>query len=829
SSPAITGNTVSGSRFGLHITGSDSAPVIQRNSFFANNVGIYSASDAESVIGGSPADGNDIYNNTDYGVQNVSLSVTLNATYNWWGNDTGPYHETNQEGLGNGVSNNVDFSGYLGASAVSPVPVIKVNPESLDFGAVDAGSSSAPIAVTVSNTGTADLNIGNVSVAGLDADRFSIQNDFASGKTVAVGDSKTLDVFFSPVAGGEHTAYLSIPSNDLSQNTVVVALSGEGIVYSLSLSADPTEGGNVVGAGDYPAGTAVQVSADANDGYEFISWMEDGTPVSSEASFVYTMPSFDRSLTAHFALKEYAVTVSSDPDGGGTVSGGGTYAHGESVTVTAASASGYTFTAWYEDGVEVGTESEYTFTAASDRSLTAHFELIEYIVTVTADPEGGGAVNGGGTYAHGESVTVTATPAQGYEFVNWMKGESIVSSDSEYTFIAERHSALIANFIVKIPSYLPRDLRFSDKDMEQGKIKGELTWKKAENENSIESYVAYFLDSANKRIGASIGEINKGETYKIAIPAGTAIPPKAAQLGVFSVNQSGESSEATRIPLIDNVQASYEDGNIVIGPETTYAIDLTVPAEISNSALYLANILQKEKDTATVTLPAEINIITDTAIGSVKFTFPAGTKINAQSSWDGTILLPTVLERTAEQLGLDDSVEELVVIEIGFGDLELVFDRAIRVVFPDQAGKMLGYSREGIFTAINVELAEDNRQFVEEFFQLEQIADGFLNIKKDLVLWTMHFTEFVTYHEAVESGDPSQEPEQEPEQPDAADDEEDVGQGVEEDEDTAETDPHPDESKLPITGDAAIWLIIGGLLLATAGFILAVYTQKKKV
>ena len=66
----------------------------------------------------------------------------------------------------------------------------------------------------------------------------------------------------------------------------------------------------------------------------------------------------------------YTVSVSSNNTTMGTVTGGGQYASGTVVTLTATPKSGYKFTKW-SDGT---TKNPYTFTVNKDISLTAYFE-----------------------------------------------------------------------------------------------------------------------------------------------------------------------------------------------------------------------------------------------------------------------------------------------------------------------------------------------------------------------------------------------------------------------------------------------------------------------
>ena len=79
-----------------------------------------------------------------------------------------------------------------------------------------------------------------------------------------------------------------------------------------------------------------------------------------------------RSFTT-LPLSEYAIVLLSNPSDGGTVSGGGSYQYGASCTVYATANSGYTFTNWTENGSQVSTNVNYTFTVNGNRSLVANF------------------------------------------------------------------------------------------------------------------------------------------------------------------------------------------------------------------------------------------------------------------------------------------------------------------------------------------------------------------------------------------------------------------------------------------------------------------------
>lgn len=69
-----------------------------------------------------------------------------------------------------------------------------------------------------------------------------------------------------------------------------------------------------------------------------------------------------------------------------------------------------------------------------------------FTVTVAIDPENGGTVDGEGEYANDSEVTLTATAAEGYSFVNWKINNEEVGTESTYTFIINNDVDITAVF-----------------------------------------------------------------------------------------------------------------------------------------------------------------------------------------------------------------------------------------------------------------------------------------------------------------------------------------------------------------------------------------------
>jgi hypothetical protein len=71
----------------------------------------------------------------------------------------------------------------------------------------------------------------------------------------------------------------------------------------------------------------------------------------------------------------HVITVSADPAEHGTVSGGGTYEHGTTATLTATANENYVFVNWTKNGVVVSNRATYSFVVIEPGDYVAHFEL----------------------------------------------------------------------------------------------------------------------------------------------------------------------------------------------------------------------------------------------------------------------------------------------------------------------------------------------------------------------------------------------------------------------------------------------------------------------
>ena len=166
---------------------------------------------------------------------------------------------------------------------------------------------------------------------------------------------------------------------DVSSTDDFWGILGEPTYHTLTLNAEPVEGGAVEGAGTYLQGQTVTLTASAAQGYNFLYWAEEENILHYQPVFGYVMPGYNPTLTAHFTEEEiplYNLNLSVNPANAGFVSGNGEYQEGEPVNITATAYDGFTFLNWTDsNGNLVSTTANFTYTMpAENKTLVAHFQ-----------------------------------------------------------------------------------------------------------------------------------------------------------------------------------------------------------------------------------------------------------------------------------------------------------------------------------------------------------------------------------------------------------------------------------------------------------------------
>ena len=232
---------------------------------------------------------------------------------------------------------------------------------------------------------------------------------------------RTIDL--TPYKG--HTvsiAFKYMGANGHHWNVDDFAISQAAAEYTINVNANNNSWGTVSGGGTYPAGATCTLLASPASGYQFDCWKLNGSVVSNSPQYSFTVTE-NATYTAYFAetpVVYYTITTEVTPSGAGTITGGGTYPAGSSITLEAVNNPGWTFAHWQDNN----SSNPRTITVTGDATYTATFTQDNYVITTNVSPAGAGTVTGGGAYHYGNVATLTATANSGYEFAGWNDGNT---------------------------------------------------------------------------------------------------------------------------------------------------------------------------------------------------------------------------------------------------------------------------------------------------------------------------------------------------------------------------------------------------------------------
>ena len=122
----------------------------------------------------------------------------------------------------------------LAMSGTGVQPAISVSPASISFGNLIDGQSKSQ-SVTITNTGSADLKIAQLTATGTGMTVSGITTPL----TIPASQSSTFSVQFAPQATGAASGSISLTSN-ASSSATVVGWSGTGVAATSTLSLNPS-------------------------------------------------------------------------------------------------------------------------------------------------------------------------------------------------------------------------------------------------------------------------------------------------------------------------------------------------------------------------------------------------------------------------------------------------------------------------------------------------------------------------------------------------------------------------------------------------------------
>ncbi len=175
----------------------------------------------------------------------TTLTASQSSIYQWMKDGVDIPNATQQSYIASTVgSYSVRVIDLFGCSAVSEPTIITANPAEIDvngngdFGNVFPNQDYTQT-ITISNSGSGDLDITNLAVSGPDSNSFTLAG-FSSPGVIPVGGTTTVDVIFNAPDITTYSAFLSFNSNDCDEDFISLPLTAEITCVAADFTNFPT-------------------------------------------------------------------------------------------------------------------------------------------------------------------------------------------------------------------------------------------------------------------------------------------------------------------------------------------------------------------------------------------------------------------------------------------------------------------------------------------------------------------------------------------------------------------------------------------------------------
>jgi serine/threonine protein kinase len=237
-------------------------------------------------------------------------------------------------------------------------------------------------------------------------------------------------------------------TEDIStQEDVPVISSGPRIIpkFIIAAASEPSDGGQVQGAGRFPAGDLANLIAVPSPGWKFDVWSADLQSTESPVAFVVDS---NKTVIAHFSRLRpttWTLTANAEPARGGEVIGSGRHPDRARVEVEARPAKGWQFASWQGD--LGGKIKRATLLMSGNKTVTAVFQRVaDSLFSIEVVPLEGGKVLGEGVHQFGENVVLRAVPSPLWRFSHWSGDVPVEAYRNPIEITANESKSLAAHF-----------------------------------------------------------------------------------------------------------------------------------------------------------------------------------------------------------------------------------------------------------------------------------------------------------------------------------------------------------------------------------------------
>ncbi|HUC89494.1 MAG TPA: ELWxxDGT repeat protein [Patescibacteria group bacterium] len=208
-------------------------------------------------------------------------------------------------------------------------------------------------------------------------------------------------------------------------------------------------------------------------------------------------------------------------------------------------------------------------------------------------------------------------------------------------------------------------------------------------------------------------------------------------------NQSAENSSLLGLYSPD-IDSTVIDNSVPL-------VQIIVPDGVGTPTLDMSSITTINGGQSIADIDSDIHLKARLALGTVTVDIPAGSNITGDSGiWSTNLAIPAKIILSPGQFPKVGGRKVVFALEVGSKDAPLAVSRGVRIGLEGQIVSLVGsISASNIFTEI-ANICADDSQAAGDALATGQ-ACKINPTGNSLVLWTRHFTEFVTYNLSASS------------------------------------------------------------------------------
>ena len=184
-------------------------------------------------------------------------------------------------------------------------------------------------------------------------------------------------------------------------------------------------------------GESATLPVPTRTGYTFVGWYMGNVALTDNTGKTLSnwKASISSVIIARWEILHLTVVININDLEAGTVTGSGTYDYGTDISLVSTTNNGYNFIGWFDKNENlISKNTTYSFKVIEDISVFAKWNYFTISTATNLSSAGTASLYLNKKISVGEELTLSASTYLGYNWLGWYEGDTLISTESIYTF-----------------------------------------------------------------------------------------------------------------------------------------------------------------------------------------------------------------------------------------------------------------------------------------------------------------------------------------------------------------------------------------------------------